>query len=272
MRRLMWCVPAVGLLLAGVAVTVFLATRAPAQPPGGPPPGRGGPGDPAGLDRALDNLKLSDQERAKAERVLRAHHDKVRKFMDEARAELLAEMRQALPPEQFKQFREEAERRPGRGPAGVPTDDLVERVMRFDKNKDGLVTREELPERMHYLIEQGDLNKDGALDREELKKLAAKLAAEGPADPPPPPPPPPDGPPPPRFELGRVLPPFARDELNLTKSQEEEIARLEKDVKARLSKILTDEQKKRLENLRPPRPRGDRPDGPGRPPERERPD
>src|SRR4051794_40741049 len=62
---------------------------------------------------------------------------------------------------------------PGQGPRGVPADDLVERVMAFDKNKDGKVTREELPERMHHLIEQGDTNKDGALDRDELRALAA---------------------------------------------------------------------------------------------------
>jgi hypothetical protein len=76
------------------------------------------------------------------------------------------------------------------------------------------------------------------------------------------------GPPggPPRFELGRVLPPFAREELNLTKDQEEEIAKLEKEVKERLEKILTADQKKRLENLRPRGPGGPPPGGPDGPP------
>jgi hypothetical protein len=60
-------------------------------------------------------------------------------------------------------------------------DDVVERIMAFDKNKDGKVTRDELPERMHYLIEQGDSNKDGALDRDEIRKLAAKLGPIAPA-------------------------------------------------------------------------------------------
>ena len=60
--------------------------------------------------------------------------------------------------------------------------------------------------------------------------------------------------PPPRFELGRVLPPFARDQLELTKDQEEEVAKIEKDVKERLSKILTAEQKKKVDDYRPPRP------------------
>src|SRR5438270_10154997 len=68
---------------------------------------------------------------------------------------------------------------PPRGPRGVPADELVERLMRYDKNGDGKITKDELPERMHYLIELGDTNKDGALDRDEIKALAAKLDADG---------------------------------------------------------------------------------------------
>lgn len=55
------------------------------------------------------------------------------------------------------------------------------------------------------------------------------------------------------FQLGKVLPPFALDELELTEEQEAKIAALEKQVKARLEKILTPKQKRLLENLRPPR-------------------
>jgi hypothetical protein len=61
--------------------------------------------------------------------------------------------------------------------APVSVEDIVERIMAFDKNKDGKVTRDELPQRMHHLIELGDTNKDGALDRDEIRKLATKLAA-----------------------------------------------------------------------------------------------
>ncbi len=72
----------------------------------------------------------------------------------------------------------------------------------------------------------------------------------------------PDGPP--RFQLGRVLPPFVVDQLELTREQRTEIAKLEKEVKQRLEKILTAEQRKKLETLRPPRPGGPdaRPDAP----------
>ncbi len=62
-------------------------------------------------------------------------------------------------------------------PAPVRVEDVVERIMAFDKNKDGKVTRDELPERMHHLIEQGDTNKDGGLDRDEIQKLATTMAS-----------------------------------------------------------------------------------------------
>jgi hypothetical protein len=58
----------------------------------------------------------------------------------------------------------------------LDVDDIVERIMSFDKNKDGKVTKDELPERMHHLLELGDTNKDGALDKDEIRKLATRLA------------------------------------------------------------------------------------------------
>src|SRR5205807_10354311 len=64
---------------------------------------------------------------------------------------------------------------PGRPGRGLGADAMVERIMSFDKNKDGKITKDELPERMHDLITKGDTNKDGALDRDEIKKLAADL-------------------------------------------------------------------------------------------------
>jgi hypothetical protein len=75
-----------------------------------------------------------------------------------------------------------------------------------------------------------------------------------------------DGPPP-RFEPGMVLPPFVRDDLKLTKDQQKQLADLEKDVRERLLKILTPEQRRLLENHHPPGPGGpprgkDRPDAP----------
>lgn len=50
-----------------------------------------------------------------------------------------------------------------------------------------------------------------------------------------------------------VLPPFARDRLTLTADQQKELADLEKEARATLDAILTPEQRKRLEEARPPR-------------------
>lgn len=89
---------------------------------------------------------------------------------------------------------------------------------------------------------------------------------------------PPDGPPPgagrapqgdrhgpPRFELGKVLPPHLREQLELTEEQSRQIAELEKEVKAKLDRILTAEQKQQLQRQRPPMgPPGE--GGPGGPP------
>src|SRR5262245_51717876 len=59
--------------------------------------------------------------------------------------------------------------------AGLSVDQIVQRIMAFDKDNDGKVTREELPERMQHLLALGDTNKDGALDRDEIRQLATAL-------------------------------------------------------------------------------------------------
>jgi hypothetical protein len=66
--------------------------------------------------------------------------------------------------------------------------------------------------------------------------------------------------------LGRVLPPHLRDELDLTEEQDKQLDELEKDVKDRVLKILTADQKKKLRELRRG-PGGSPPGGPGSPPE-----
>jgi Ca2+-binding EF-hand superfamily protein len=41
---------------------------------------------------------------------------------------------------------------------------------KYDKNKDGFIERDELPERLQHAFDQIDANKDGKLSREELEK------------------------------------------------------------------------------------------------------
>lgn len=67
-----------------------------------------------------------------------------------------------------------------RGPSRLGVDDIVERIMAFDKNKDGKVAKDELPERMQDLVAKGDTNKDAALDKDEIKKLATAPVGFGP--------------------------------------------------------------------------------------------
>ena len=57
--------------------------------------------------------------------------------------------------------------------------DFATRILAFDENEDGRVTTEELPSRMHSVMQRHDTNKDGSLDKTELDKVAT---AAGSAD------------------------------------------------------------------------------------------
>ena len=71
---------------------------------------------------------------------------------------------------------------------------------------------------------------------------------------------------PPKFELGKVLPPHIRQQIELTKDQENELAELEKLVKEKLDKLLTADQKKKIEKAGPPTGGPGGPGGGGKPP------
>jgi hypothetical protein len=161
---------------------------------------------------------------------------------------------------------------PAQNPAGA--DDLVARMMAFDKDGDGKLTRSEVTdERLHRLFDRADADKDGSVTKAELTALAAKeqasfRGAPGGFGPPGGGPGGPGGPmmAPPR--PGEILPLFLQRALNLTPEQKAQLDELQKDVDSRLAKILTDAQKKTLDQMRR---RG--PGGPGGfgPPGRRRP-
>ena len=47
--------------------------------------------------------------------------------------------------------------------------------MNFDENKDGKLSKQELPERMHAIFARQDQNKDDVLDKAELDRMAAQF-------------------------------------------------------------------------------------------------
>ena len=53
-------------------------------------------------------------------------------------------------------------------------DEVVKRIMSFDRNSDGKVARDEVLERMEDVVTRGDTSGDGALDAGEIFKLASQ--------------------------------------------------------------------------------------------------
>lgn len=145
----------------------------------------------------------------------------------------------------------------------------VNRLMAYDADQDGKLSKTEITDsRLLPLLKRCDANDDGVVSREELTaQLTREVAATpansggpggdngGPGGPPragsDPRGPMPPGP-------GQILPPFVVDELRLTEVQREQLQDLQRDVDAKLAKILTPGQ---LEQLRQSRGRGPR--GPG---------
>jgi hypothetical protein len=49
---------------------------------------------------------------------------------------------------------------------------------RYDENKDGKLTGDEIPERMRDRVEQIDTNKDEAIDKAELEAMARQFGGD----------------------------------------------------------------------------------------------
>lgn len=63
---------------------------------------------------------------------------------------------------------------------GANPEELVARMMAFDKNGDGKLSKSELPERMQGLLDRADANKDGEIDKGELTKHAQQQSGRSP--------------------------------------------------------------------------------------------
>ena len=57
---------------------------------------------------------------------------------------------------------------------------IITQLMAFDKNGDGKLSKEEIPQRLQKLLDRGDTNKDNILDRAELLVLSRQRIIMGP--------------------------------------------------------------------------------------------
>ena len=63
--------------------------------------------------------------------------------------------------------------------------EMVTTLFSFDSNKDGKLSKDEVPERMQGIFARADADKDGFLTRDELTKTTATQERRGPGGPPP---------------------------------------------------------------------------------------
>ena len=181
------------------AAVVSLSWLATAQQPGGRGQGGRGPGGPEGqggpppnpIAEAIDvdrNHELSSKEIAGASAALKRldKNGDGKVTRDELRPAGGPGGRgpgQGGPPpgrrgEDGGRGGEQGGREGGRSSGGSGgANEFLERLKSFDKNKDGQVTKSELPRRMQSIVDRHDANDDGALDNDELSKFANLLAA-----------------------------------------------------------------------------------------------
>lgn len=172
-------------LVVAFLVIFSVAGAVDAQPPrGGRGPQRGAPGAGRGrgnrmpsfpLLEALDadrDGKLSSSEVENAVAAL--------KKLDKDGDGTLSQAEIGWPPEPpgFA-GRSGAGRRGGFGSPGGGVG-MVERIMANDKNDDGKVTRDELPQFMQRLLDRADTNEDGAIDREEATAVSEAIGRGAP--------------------------------------------------------------------------------------------
>jgi EF hand len=155
---------------------------------------------------------------------------------------------------------------PPRGESSL--DAFIARMMVFDENHDGKLSRSEMTdERLLELFDRADSNHDGVVTKAELKALYTRESASFGDDRPR------DhrgderGGPGMRPEVGQILPEMAQRALNLTAQQKASLAELQRDVDVRLDQLLTPVQKAQLQEMIKHGPGGPmpRPNGPGWP-------
>lgn len=164
---------------------------------------------------------------------------------------------------------------------------FVARMLTLDKDRDGKLSKSEVTDaRLQAIFERADADKNGEVTKDELAALFQKESeglnqgrgfgmppeggpggrpqGRGPGGPQGGPPGGgPDGGPGNRgfggFPLpGQIFPPFLRDELKLSDEQRKQLDDLQKQVDQKLSEILTDSQRRQLQEFRQRAPGGRR--------------
>ncbi len=142
---------------------------------------------------------------------------------------------------------------------GQDANGFVARMMAFDANHDGKLTRSEITDqRLAGLFDRADANGDGVVTGDELRAWYAKENAgfggggDGPRGGPgggPGSGPRGFGGPDMRPQPGQILPEGMQRMLQLTPEQKASVAALQREVDAKLAKLLTAEQKAQLKDV-----------------------
>ncbi len=61
---------------------------------------------------------------------------------------------------------------PGGGQGGGGSEEMINRLIAMDANKNGKLEKDEIPERMQSMFSRADKNEDGAIDKEEMTAMA----------------------------------------------------------------------------------------------------
>ena len=62
------------------------------------------------------------------------------------------------------------------GPPGGGSEEMMNRLMAMDANKNGKLEKDEVPERMQSMFSRADKNEDGAIDKEEMTAMVRERA------------------------------------------------------------------------------------------------
>lgn len=118
-----------------------------------------------------------------ASRTMFEYHDRLLFYGLDSEKTGIAHFALLDPAPQSPDYGAEPTRAGGGGSTGGGSGELVARLMRMDRNKDGKLTKEEVGERFRPLIERADADKDGFATKEELAASADQGDRRGAAGP-----------------------------------------------------------------------------------------